>query len=520
MSYSPSLGSSITHTKMRTPDHISDFSGMCAVCTANCTGTCEIGLSAVRGSEAIYPYETDINQFASEKDYPLDFSHFNINGRVFGAFGCVEDSNEATFPKVKISTTFGISNKIQLKAPIILPAMAKLNWKDYYSGAALSGVLVVIGEDVVVKDKNLVLKNGKVTSSPLIEEMISSFRQYHRGYGDIILQGNYDDENLGVLDYAITELGVKSVELKFGQAAKGIQGMGRVNNIEDAINFQKMGYLVYPDPSDPIIAKNYQQGIGQVFEKIGKLPMWDEEILIKRVRRLRELGADRICFKTGPFDPKDLIRILKIASEAGVDLITFDGAGGGSGNSPVKMMNEWGIPTVMLETVIYNILQRFKEKNYHIPQIAVAGGFAMEDQVFKGIALGAPHVNLIGIGRAAMAAAMVGKQIGVMIEKGTVPKDYQRFGTTLEDIFGDIRQLKEIYGIDAINISPGAIGLFSYINRISTGLQQLMALNRKFSLEHIDRSDIIPLTELAAKVTGLETYNDITERELDSLTDL
>lgn len=67
MAYSPVLGSTITNTKMRTPENISPFSGMC-----------EIGLSALRGSEAIYPFKTDINQFASEKDYPLDFSHFNI----------------------------------------------------------------------------------------------------------------------------------------------------------------------------------------------------------------------------------------------------------------------------------------------------------------------------------------------------------------------------------------------------------------------------------------------------------
>jgi len=75
--------------------------------------------------------------------------------------------------------------------------------------------------------------------------MVSSFRAYDQGSGDIILQGNYDDENLRVLDYAIQELKIKSVELKFGQAAKGIQGIGRVKDIE----------------------------------KVGKLPMWDEEIL-------------------------------------------------------------------------------------------------------------------------------------------------------------------------------------------------------------------------------------------------
>jgi len=82
---------------MGTPEHISDFSGMCSVCTANCIGSCEIGLSAIRGSEAIYPYDINVNQFASEKDYPLDFSHFNINGRVFGAMGCAEDANLARY---------------------------------------------------------------------------------------------------------------------------------------------------------------------------------------------------------------------------------------------------------------------------------------------------------------------------------------------------------------------------------------------------------------------------------------
>ncbi|WP_326907701.1 glutamate synthase-related protein [Sedimentibacter sp. MB31-C6] len=516
MSYSPSLGSTLTHTKMRTPENVSGFSGMCAVCTANCTGTCEIGLSAIRGSEAIYPYKTDINQFASEKNYPLDFSHFNINGRVFGAQGCAEDANEATFPKADINIEFGINNKVKLKAPIILPAMAKLNWKDYYAGAALAGVLVVIGEDVVAKDKDLMIENGKVTSSPLIEEMINSFRKYYRGYGDIILQANYDDDNLGVLEYAITKLKVKSVELKFGQAAKGIQGMGRVKKIEDALKFQKMGYLLYPDPSDPKVADNYKEGKGQVFEKIGKLPMWNEDILIKKVSELRKLGAEHICFKTGPFDPKDLIRIIKIASKAEVDLITFDGAGGGTGNSPVKMMNEWGMPTVYLESMLHDIIKKFKKKKYNLPQIAITGGFATEDHVYKGLALGAPFINLVGIGRAAMAAAIAGKNIGELIENGTVPKEFQRFGTTKEEIFGDIRELK-LYYEDAVSISTGAVGVFSYLNRISAGIKQFMALNRKFKLEYIDRSDIIPLTDLAAQVTGLETYDEIIIRELDSL---
>ncbi|MDD2494495.1 MAG: glutamate synthase-related protein [Tissierellia bacterium] len=516
MSYSPMLGSTLTHTRVRTSENVSEFSGMCSVCTANCIGTCEIGLSAVRGSEAIYPYETDINQFASEKDYPLDFSHININGRCFGALGCEENADDATFPKADISINFGTENKVKMKAPFILPAMAKLNWKDYYAGAAMAGVLVVIGEDVVAKDKNLVLKNGKVISSPLIEEMVNSFRRYYRGYGDIILQANYDDEALGVLDYAITKLNIKSVELKFGQAAKGIQGMGRVKNIDDALKLQKMGYLIYPDPSDPVVAENYNNGKGQIFEKIGKLPIWNEEILINRIKELKKLGAEHICFKTGPYDPKDLIRIIKIASESKIDLITFDGAGGGTGNSPVKMMNEWGIPTVYLESMLYDILKKMNNKNYFLPQIAITGGFATEDQIYKGLALGAPYISLVATGRAAMAAAMSGKQIGDMIEAGNIPKEYQCFGSSKEEIFADIRELN-LYYDNVSDISCGAIGVYSYVNRISTGIKQLMALNRKFKLEYINRSDIIPLTELAAQVTGLNTYDDILVKEFDSL---
>jgi len=516
MSFSPLLGSAISNTKLRNFENVSEYSGMCAVCTSNCIGSCEIGLSALRGSEGIYPFETDINQFASEKKYPIDFSHFNINGRVFGALGCKSSADEATFPKADVNTYFGRKNKIEISAPFILPAMAKLNWKDYFAGAAMAGVLAVIGEDVVAKDKNLVLENGKVVYSPLIDEMVNSFRKYYRGLGDIIVQANYDDENLGVLDYAITKLDVKSVELKFGQAAKGIQGMSRIKDINDALKFKRMGYLLYPDPEDTEVSENYLNGKGQVFEKIGKLPMWDEEILLSRVNKLRELGAEHVCFKTGPFDLKDLVRILKIAIKAEVDLVTFDGAGGGTGNSPVKMMNEWGIPTVYLESILHDILKRMDMRGYKLPQVAIAGGFATEDQIFKGLSLGAPYINFVAIGRASMAAAMAGKKMDELIKEGKIPKDYQRFGTSKEEIFSDIRELK-LYYENASDISGGAIGVYSYINRISAGLKQLMALNRKFKLKFIDRSDIVPLTDIASQITGLETYEDMLVRELNNL---
>jgi len=509
MRYSPALGGPITNTRLRNPGHVADVSGMCTVCTADCVGPCEIGLSAVRGSEAILPFSADKNQFASEKRYPLDLSHFNINSRVFGAIGLPADPYEASFPNADISSAFGVAGAVPIKAPFILPAMAKLAWKEYFAGAALSGVPVVIGEDVIARDTELVVNGHRVVKSPLIAEMVSTFRRYQRGFGDIVLQANFDDEYHGVLEYAIDQLGIRSVELKFGQAAKGIQGMGRVPKIEDALRFKALGYIVLPDPTDPSVVDAYARGVGPVFEKIGKLPMWSPETLVRRVAELRGLGAERICFKTGPFDPRDLATIFEIGSEAGVDLVTLDGAGGGTGHSPAKMMNEWGMPTVTLEAIVHRILSGFEKAGKPLPPIAMAGGFATEDQIFKGLALGAPYVRMIAIGRAAMAAASVGRQVGEALRNGTVPKEYARFGSSVEEVFADFRVLKAEYGGETSSIPTGALGLYSYLNRVSVGLKQFMALNRKFALRYIDREDIVPLTEIAVKTTGLSTYDEL-----------
>lgn len=139
----------------------------------------------------------------------------------------------------------------------------------------------------------------------------------------------------------------------------------------------------------------------------------------------------------------------------------------------------------------------------------MAGGFATEDQIYKGLALGAPYVGMIAIGRAAMAVATVGRQVGEALKKGEVPKGYTRFGSTMDEVFADLRMLKAEYGEEALHLPPGAIGLYSYLNRVSVGLKQFMALNRKFALQYIDREDIVPLTELAAKTTGLAIYDEL-----------
>lgn len=340
MSFSPKLSTPFSNTTQRNPQHISPVSGMCAVCTDKCGNICDIGYSAVRGQEAIYPVGADSNQFASEKNYPLDFSCFNINGRVFGAWGASEDSDKTTVMTPDLSCEIGVDDPIICSLPFILPAIAKLNWKDYYAGAALAGIPAVVGEAVIMKDQALVYdENGKVSKSPLLDEMVQKFRSHYHGKGDIIVQANIDDQLLGVPEYVIKNCGVTSIELKFGQAAKGIMGVIPVKSLEKALQMKKEGYVIVPDPEDPSVLEAVKNDEVPWFQKCLRLPMWSNKELIKKVKSLKKLGAKHIFFKMGGYDAGDIEHILRLASIAGADLITFDGAGGGTGNAPLKMMN-------------------------------------------------------------------------------------------------------------------------------------------------------------------------------------
>jgi hypothetical protein len=207
---------------------------------------------------------------------------------------------------------------------------------------------------------------------------------------------------------------------------------------------------------------------------------------------------------------------VKFASEAKIDLLTVDGAGGGTGMSPWRMMNEWGIPTVYLESLLYNFLKRLEEKGAFIPSCAIAGGIALEDQVFKAIAMGAPYVKAVCMGRSTLTAAMVGKTQGQLLEEtyGRGGREYQ--DALLRTFIGAI-QLKERYGEDFERIPPAAIAVYTYYDRLATGLRQLMAGARKFALDFVSRDDIIALTREAADVSGIPYVMEADMEEVERI---
>ncbi len=238
---------------------------------------------------------------------------------------------------------------------------------------------------------------------------------------------------------------------------------------------------------------------------------------MQRVEELRKAGAKYVFLKTGAYRPVDLARAVKYASKAKLDLLTVDGAGGGTGMSPWRMMNEWGIPSVEIWSLLYQYLRKLDEKGEYIPDVAAAGGITFEDQIYKALALGAPYFKVVGMARGPMAATMVGKTIGKRISEDQIPVYVERFGNTPEEIFVTAPELKKKYKERFNDIPTGAIGLYTYFHRLSQGLRQLMAGNRKFALEYITRDDIAALTQDAANISGIPYITEVDKEEVDKI---
>jgi glutamate synthase domain-containing protein 2 len=497
------------------------ISGLCVTCVDGCPGYCEVGRSALRGREIIYPQPFGKVIAGSEKDYPVDFSHFNIQGTCVGAVGIEADPDKAVFSAVDLSTEIGAKKqKIKMKIPFFTGALgsteiARVNWEGTAIAIAICGAVLVCGENVCGMDPNAEFKNGKVVKSPDLERRVRVYQEWYEGYGTLLVQANVEDTRLGVPEYAVEKLGVEGIEIKWGQGAKDIGGEVKLPTVERALQLKRRGYIVFPDPENPYVQETYKIGGISEFERHSRLGMVDEESFLKEVKRLRKIGAKYVTLKTGAYRAADLARAVKFASEAKIDLLTVDGAGGGTGMSPWRMMNEWGIPTVYLESLLHKFLKRLDEKGEFIPSCAIAGGIALEDHVFKAIALGAPYVNAVCMGRSTLTAAMVGKTHGQLMEE-TYGRG-EKYQEVLLRTFTAAEQLKEKYGKDFDRIPPAAIGVYTYYDRLATGLRQLMAGERKFALKYMDRNDIMALTREAADVSGIPYIMETDVEEVEKI---
>jgi len=522
-------GKSTTGTQTRVRD-TSPTSGMCPICIRDCPFLCEISLSTFRGREALYPepLQFGYSTAGALKDFGLDWSHFNIQASVFEVHGIEANSDVALFHNANTETKIA---GIPLKIPILTGAfgsteVARLNWDGLAIGAALSGVIITIGENVCGMDRESRIEGGKVAESKELRRRVEAFRKFWDGkYGEVVVQTNVEDQRLGVDVYALSKLEVNVIERKWGQGAKAIGGEVRIRNLEKAIMLKKRGYIVIPDPEDPTVQQAFKEGVFKSFERHSRVGIPKEKDFLEDIDWLRQQGAKHVILKTGAYRPSAVAFTMKLASEAKIEAITFDGAGGGTGMSPVPMMDEMSIPTVYLESWVLKCARILEKKGRHVPDLIMAGGFISETQIFKSIAMSnfgnGPLVKAVLMGRSPLTAVMKANYFKQLSKEGKLPRTFaNRYGDTPDKFYIAAPMLKEKYGERFKEIPWEAVGLYTYLSdRVGVGLMQLMAGARKWKLDLLERNDLMALSERAAKVTGIplaeEAEQDAIERILE-----
>ena len=511
-------------------------SGLCTLCRADCAGKCETWLSCLKGRESIYP--RDFGEITAGADVRasthVEYEALRIQGYCYGAHGAPASAatGDVLFTDVSLATEIGARKKINCRYPFITGALgstavAAKYWDSFASGCGLCGIPMVVGENVVGIDPKAEFKNGRVVKAPELDRRIASYRRFQDGHGAIFVQMNVEDSRNGVAQYVLDTYGDDVViELKWGQGAKDIGGEISVSDRKYAAFLESRGYLLDPSPTSEESQQAEKDGVVQHFARHSRLGYTNlsrhtdvSEDFLKTVAELRKMGAAHITLKTGAYDMVGLALAIRLAAEAELDLLNVDGAGGGTGMSPWDMMQNWGVPSLLLHAKAHEYASILQKRGMKPADMAFAGGFASSSSIFKGLALGAPFTKMICMGRAMMIPGFLGANIeGVLRPErraavagnwDQLPKTVSDIGTTPETIFAGWHTVQQKLGKAAMKDLPfGAVAMWSLVDKLGAGLQQFMAGARKFNLGAIAREDIAACNRSVAKETGITFITD------------
>ncbi|MGD9159807.1 MAG: glutamate synthase-related protein [Desulfobacteraceae bacterium] len=521
-------------------------SSLCTLCRADCQGKCETWLSSLVGRKLLYPrdFGTVTAGGNNTTHVGVNYNALRIQGYAYGAHGLRKglsnDPDDCIFPNVSLETEFGNELKTKIRVPVMTGALgstfiAAKYWDSFAIGGSLVGIPVVIGENVVGVDLESRIGKGKagkgkITSAPELERRINTYLRYHDGYGAIIVQLNVEDTRNGVAEFVADKYGNKCIiELKWGQGAKDIGGEIQVTSLEYATFLKERGYVVDPDPTKPLVKQAFKEGAIKSFARHSRLGGTNlnsveqvREDFMSSVDYLRSLGFKRVTLKTGSYGMEELAMAIKFATDARCDLLTIDGSGGGTGMSPWNMMQSWGVPSIFLHAKAYEYANLLAAKGEKVVDMSFAGGFALEDSIFKALALGAPFTKLVCMGRAIMIPGFVGANIeGVLNPErkeklngnwDNLPRTVSNVGSKAEDIFASYFDVQKKVGKKEMkNIPYGAIAFYTLADKLACGLQQLMAGARKFSLDQISREDIFSGNRETERETGIPHVSDVND---------
>jgi len=508
-------------------------SGLCTLCDSSCKGKCETWLSSLKGRKLLYPRNFGQTTAGAWHiaSVGLGYHALRIQGYAYGAHGIeapmTNNPDDCLFTNVKIEGEFGNEIKTKFRVPMMTGALgstfvAAKYWDSFAAGAALCGMPIVVGENVVGVDQESVIEKGKIIKAPELDRRIETFFRYFDGYGAIIVQMNVEDTRNGVAEYIAEKYGDKVIiELKWGQGAKDIGGEIQVNSIEYAKFLKDRGYLVDPNPYDKTVQAAYEARAITAFARHSRLGATDisntddlKESFMNSVSYLRKLGFKRITLKTGAYGMEALAMSMRFSADAKLDLLTIDGSGGGTGMSPWNMMQHWGIPSLPLHAKAYEYATILANKGIKVPDLSLAGGFAREDHIFKALSLGSPFTKLVCMGRAPMIPGFLGANIEGVFKPDkkaelsghweTLPNTVTEHGKYPEEIFAGWEPVQAKVGANEMkNIPYGAVAMYAFADKLACGLQQLMAGARKFKLSEISRDDLISSNRETEEVTKI-----------------
>ena len=193
-------------------------SGLCTLCRADCAGKCETWLSCLVGRKLLYPrdYGKTTAGSSNNTSIGLGYHALRIQGYAYGvhglASGLTNNPDDCVFPNVNLETSFGQEIKTKCRVPMMTGALgstfiASYYWDSFAIGAALCGIPIVIGENVVGIDRQAEIKNGRILSAPELDRRVKTFMRYYDGFGAIIVQMNVEDTRNGVAEYVIDKYG-------------------------------------------------------------------------------------------------------------------------------------------------------------------------------------------------------------------------------------------------------------------------------------------------------------------------
>ncbi len=517
-------------------------SGLCSLCRADCKGKCETWMASMKGRKLLYPRDFGVVTAGSGKIEHVGVSYdaLRIQGYNYGAHGLPRgvsrSADDCLFTNVSLEAEFGQARKTKSRLPVMTGALgstfiAAKYWDSFAVGAALVGFPIVVGENVVGVDRDAVIENGVIKKAPELDRRIASYLRYHDGFGAILVQMNVEDGRNGVAEYIIEKYGDKAIiELKWGQGAKCIGGEIQVTSLEYAQFLKRRGYVVDPDPTLPEVQEAFRAGAIKSFARHSRLGYTDmnspeqvEEAFKKAVAHLRKIGFKRISLKTGSYGMEALAMAIKYATDARIDLLTIDGSGGGTGMSPWNMMENWGVPSIYLHSKAYEYASLLQKKGKKPVDLAFGGGFAREDHIFKALALGAPFAKMVCMGRAMMIPAFLGANIEGVLNPDrkerihgnwdALPPSVTENGLKEDEIFASFFDVQKRVGRNEMKKIPyGAVAIWTLADKLSAGLQQLLAGARKFSAGDISREDLMAVNRETEKETGIPFITEALDR--------